>query len=170
MKEYRLKTDSEDFGKDTSFGKVLNIVRLTASITMKELSTYSSVSQSYISQLENDTRLPSEDVIHKIAHAITHMPASSTDETISEEQAAREEEELFEALLRVKKRNEAKKHIEQLSKDIDYKNIFNSSHSIAKLDPEIQKQFEILFPIFINLSSDMRDELITYAKYLLKNK
>lgn len=170
MKEYRLKTDSDDFGKYVSFGKVLNIVRLTASITMKELSTYSSVSQSYISQLENDTRLPSEDVIHKLAHAITHMPANSTDQTISEEQASKEERELFEALLRVKKRNETKKYIEQLSKDIDYKDVLDDSHNLDELDSKIKEQFEILFPIFINLSSNKRNELITYAKFLLQNK
>lgn len=51
------------------FGEALKKLRFETEMTMDSLSESSGVSQSYISQLENGVRLPSDKVIDKIASA-----------------------------------------------------------------------------------------------------
>lgn len=53
-----------------SFGKALRELRRNEEMTMTQLATYSNISQSYISQLENGVRLPSDKLIEQISTAL----------------------------------------------------------------------------------------------------
>ncbi|EGC69764.1 DNA-binding helix-turn-helix protein [Enterococcus casseliflavus ATCC 12755] len=60
--------DDEIIYKD--FGTLLKTVRTSADMTSSELAEKSQISQSYISQLENNIRLPSDKVIKKLAYGL----------------------------------------------------------------------------------------------------
>lgn len=53
-----------------TFGTLLKEIRQASSMTSSSLAEKSSISQSYISQLENNVRLPSDKIIKKIAYAL----------------------------------------------------------------------------------------------------
>ncbi len=61
--------DHEETYRD--FGSLLREIRQTAGMTTPVLAEKSGISQSYISQLENNVRLPSDKIIKKIAYALT---------------------------------------------------------------------------------------------------
>lgn len=69
-------TDEEDYYEEAfeenakNFGKLLKEIRLSADMTTSELAEKSKISQSYISQLENNVRLPSDKIIIKLAYGL----------------------------------------------------------------------------------------------------
>lgn len=56
--------------KYENFGDLLKRVRLSREMTSSELSDKAGISQSYISQLENNVRLPSDNIIKKISYGL----------------------------------------------------------------------------------------------------
>ncbi|WP_288531233.1 helix-turn-helix domain-containing protein [uncultured Secundilactobacillus sp.] len=69
MTNNELNIENIKMGNGT-VGQMIRGLRDYQHLTMSQLAFQSKVSQSYISQLENDARLPSENVIKKLAHAL----------------------------------------------------------------------------------------------------
>lgn len=64
-----------------TFGKLLKEIRQASAMTSSSLAEKAKISQSYISQLENNIRLPSDKIISKIAYALIERRNSHADVT-----------------------------------------------------------------------------------------
>lgn len=60
----------EDF-KNISFGNLIKLIRYDLNLSASDLAKEAHVSQAYISQIENGSKIPSNKVISKLSHAFT---------------------------------------------------------------------------------------------------
>lgn len=72
---------------DFSFGKALREIRRHEKMTMSDLAKKSKVSQSYISQLENDIRLPSDKVIQDLSYALARGKTTTVTDPFADDTA-----------------------------------------------------------------------------------
>jgi transcriptional regulator with XRE-family HTH domain len=159
MKSDKLHTYYSDFNSEISFGQLLKKIRLNNSITMKDLSKSSGVSQSYISQLESGVRLPSKDVVHKLAHSLINQ-YKQTDMT---------EEKLFNNLWDIKQKTDFKNTLNTFNK-VNGTNTTNTLNIFSfKTDPKSQEIRESISNIFGQLSSEQLKEVYDFARFLLES-
>lgn len=164
--------DSEDW-LSYSFGKAFRELRRFEEMSMNEVSEKSGVSQSYISQVENDVRMPSDKIIKQLAHALAlgktvqniHWDFTDsedsffTDSYTSEFEVEKREQDFFELLEKIKTENEnrnLKKHYLNSTKEGEAVNL--SSEDIEFLN------------VFNKLDSQKKQQAIDYLTFLSKNK
>ncbi|EMF0057847.1 MAG: helix-turn-helix transcriptional regulator [Enterococcus hirae] len=165
---YEVNYDSEEW-LNLSFGKALRELRRFEAMTMNELAEKSKVSQSYISQLENDVRLPSEKVISDLSAALARgashenddpFPTQNTplfiDSYTSEFEIETRQQDFFDLLKKIKLVNESKiKREEYLTSiEADKKNV-----SLSSDDLELLKQIN-------HLSNNERKFVLDFISFL----
>jgi len=150
MKDDTSKTTLYKVNIAPSFGKSIKKLRSDNSITMEQLAKSSGVSQSYISQLENDTRVPSKDTVHKLAHAFF---------SIDNGEKKINENDLFKKLWKAKEISEVKKNLELLTV-MSFAN-FSDSESSEKVT--------LLMETVNKLTSNQLKEVYDFARFLLES-
>lgn len=169
MPLYRLNIESPNWGRGLKFGEALRSIRQNLGLTMEELSKSSGVSQSYISQLENDTRLPSEATVRKLAYSLSHIPAGEVDEHDpaameaidgnTEDEAEMFESQVFNSLWRIRLQN--------------YRQTINSTLKNEGLDTDSfyanylkKENIKSLATGFENLSEEDQKQVLNFIDFL----
>jgi len=173
--DFEVNFNSKDW-LELSFGQALRELRRFETMTMSELAKKSNVSQSYISQLENNVRLPSEKVIEDLSLALAKGKAIKNDDPFPQEddkpfydtytdefQVETRQQDIADLLRKVKIANESKaKRDEYLTviSNGDGENVTLSSYEINFLDKinkldEKGKKFVLDFIDFLSLRKDL---------------
>ncbi|WP_321383366.1 helix-turn-helix domain-containing protein [uncultured Enterococcus sp.] len=146
-----------------SFGSLLKAIRLEKDLTTSELSQKSSISQSYISQLENNVRLPSDKIIEKLAYGLIGKDFSELTEAAKQMEhfplSSEEERRLF------------RETVQYLKEARDYMKI--------KDIPSILSQDDLSSPLTLDerellrnfslLTNEGKDRLLSYLNFLLND-
>lgn len=150
------------------FGEALKRMRFSTEMTMDSLATISGVSQSYISQIENGVRLPSDKVIKKIALAfakkvIEQEIYSSPFHELSEDSFVYSEEE---------KSNKISIKIEEEALEVEkilQKVKMNDKSNIKEIqNSDLTKEELKILTIYRNLSNEKKKSFLSMLD-LLKN-
>ncbi|HCT8931292.1 hypothetical protein IGL01_002336 [Enterococcus sp. DIV0340] len=142
---------------DSNFGELLKEIRLTADLTSSELAQKSSISQSYISQLENNARLPSDKVIKKLAYGIIERNNQKSDVSkllFSSEEKEKKWHELVDNLIAVRNTMRIKDIPSIIERD-------ETEHNII-----ITKEEKKLLKTFSELPPEKKQNLLQYIKFL----
>lgn len=151
-----------------SFGAALRKIRYSEQMTMQELSKKSRVSQSYISQLEHEVRLPSEKVINDLAKALAKGkdvqidpfdPSSLVDTYYEPFMLEAREQQITDLLTRIKSANEKK----QLQKTY-WDNLSNNSNQTKVA---LKKEEIDLLKIFNKLDENSKRFVVKFIHFIL---
>ena len=166
--QYGIKPLPDEIKLD-NFGEVLKTIRLSEVFTSTDLATVAKVSQSYISQLENNVRLPSDKIIYQLSSAIAkglYKVKSFQGEPDKLSSAYVDDidieirKEYYNNLLK-KSKNERNN---KLNSDLVHQAVVNSDKKeLLILSEEEKKIIERLR----SLSSSNKKELIKYLNYLV---
>lgn len=152
--------DYEETYKD--FGSLLREIRQTADMTTPVLAEKSGISQSYISQLENNVRLPSDKIIKKLAYAfIERKNKNSTVDNFYFSSV--ENEKKFEEL------------VKELTNARDFMKIKDIPSLIVNVENEqknllIDENEKKFLDMFNQIGIKDRDTLFTYMEFLINKK
>ena len=170
----RIYGDSIIFDNDDwlnySFGENLREIRRYERMTMKELSIKSNISQSYISQLENDVRLPSDKVILELSKALAKGcdielfpddPFGSTPMVDKYEDAFTVEsrQQDFERLLRRIKNNDESKNMQK-----EYLEKVSISNDTEKV--EVSKDDLNILKLLNSIDSKQKEFVLDLIKFI----
>ena len=159
-----------------SFGEALRKIRYNEEMTTTELSKKANISQPYISQLENDVRLPSEKIIRKLSIALAKgkdvfdgfydSENPYRDKYLDEFVVEKRTDQFFNLLSKIKKEN-AKSTLE------NKKNAYSYSSSNEIIDFGKFKLHSDLFDFIINKNNipiDNVPELFSEDEIILDDK
>lgn len=153
--------EEEDYEFE-NFGSLLRTIRIEQEFTSSELAEKSSISQSYISQLENNVRLPSDSVIEKLAYALIGKDFSRL--TDSEKESGTF---YFSAESETKKFKEIVQYLKDARDYMKIKDIpgFRFDDGETSLSSDQRELLEG----FSKLSSQSKQQLISYLNFLLNS-
>lgn len=147
----------------SSFGSLLKALRKSEHLTSSELAQRSGISQSYISQLENNVRLPSDKIIDKLVYALMGYQLSDlTDAAIEIEYYpldSDEDKKLYRELV------QNLKEVRDYMKIKDIPSLLSQddlSSSLSLDERELLRNFSLL-------TNEGKDRLLSYLNFLLND-
>lgn len=152
--------DSTETYKD--FGSLLREIRQTAGMTTPVLAEKSGISQSYISQLENNVRLPSDKIIKRIAYALTERNNKNSNV----------EKFYFSSVQNEKK---CEKLVIELTRARDFMKVKDIPSLVANVENEHTKIFidessAKFLDLFNQIDKQDRQNLFSYMEFLINKK
>ena len=149
-----------------SFGENLREIRRHERMTMKELSRKSNISQSYISQLENDIRLPSDKVIYSLSLALAKgrdiesdfSPAIISD-AYEDPFTVESRQQDFEQLLKRIKNNDESKNIQK--EYLEKVSISNTTENI-----EVSQEDLTILNLLNSIDPKHKDFILDFIKFI----
>lgn len=155
LAKYVLKND---WGFDSPFKSALSVIRHYLGVTMQELSNTSGVSQSYISQLETGTRVPSDAVIKKLSHALAGAPEIENKVGVTQDKdTGSTDKEAIESWIYENLKAARYFSANDLDAHIDYSKLLSSLSSSVSDDISVRKNDVKTIEAFLNLSESERE-------------
>ena len=149
---FGLDDSEENSKKEITFGEVLKKYRENNSLTTSELAKRSSVSQSYISQLENDLKIPSNTLIEKLAYGLINYNLNPVGDSLNYRFDDEAQKDMFEF------------YKEKLLASRDLIRIKDIHINIDEIDEQEEEAFISLYK---SLSDEDKKQVIKYMNFLL---
>lgn len=150
----------------TSFGEALRNLRKSERMTTSELAEMAEVSQSYISQLENNVRIPSDTIIEQLSQALAAGTRyrDAEDALVSAYDTFHIEEnyfKIYKRLTEVKKENETSKIKSDYLETIQNTDENATGISLSQDELTLIKNYQ-------KLSLTEKKQLLDFSNFLIK--
>ena len=144
----------EDYQNNVSFCEVLKKYRLKQHLTASELAERSSVSQSYISQIENNLKMPSESTLEKLAYGLVNYDYQDISKNFKKFKDSNHEEQYIFFLEKLKMGKE-------LTRIKDMPLILRRDDLLVD-----ESELDYLTSLFFSLDSEKQKQALDYMEYL----